>query len=144
MTPPVPSTHAPFSVPHELDRVVLRCLEKDPSRRFESAAELDAALADCSEKCSWRRFEAEAWWASRGEHIARCRDTWGRRYGKPELSMRVDPRDARTRLALARDSGQSLIPAERSEARTSPRGGRASDSARWLAGATRRPVVKGP
>jgi hypothetical protein len=39
---PPPSTIAP--VQRELEDVVLRCLEKDPKRRFGSAAELEAAL----------------------------------------------------------------------------------------------------
>jgi eukaryotic-like serine/threonine-protein kinase len=39
---PPPSTVAP--VQPELEDVVLRCLEKDPKRRFASAAELEAAL----------------------------------------------------------------------------------------------------
>jgi hypothetical protein len=39
---PPPSTIAP--VQSELEDVVLRCLEKDPKRRFASAAELEAAL----------------------------------------------------------------------------------------------------
>jgi Protein kinase domain len=39
---PPPSTIAP--VKRELEDVVLRCLEKDPKRRFASAAELEAAL----------------------------------------------------------------------------------------------------
>ena len=39
---PPPSTIAP--VQRELEDVVLRCLEKDPKRRFASAAELEAAL----------------------------------------------------------------------------------------------------
>src|SRR5207253_104547 len=34
----------PAHVPPELDRIVRRCLEKDPARRFESAADLVAAL----------------------------------------------------------------------------------------------------
>jgi serine/threonine-protein kinase len=40
--PPPPSTIAP--VQSELEDVVLRCLEKDPKRRFASAPELEAAL----------------------------------------------------------------------------------------------------
>jgi hypothetical protein len=40
--PPPPSTFAP--IPSELEDIVMRALEKDPKRRFASAAELEAAL----------------------------------------------------------------------------------------------------
>src|SRR5262245_53880983 len=50
--PKPPSTHAP--VTPAMDRLILRCLEKDPKQRFESAAELskalDAALAEVPEE----------------------------------------------------------------------------------------------
>ena len=42
-TPPLPRTLRP-GVPAWLERVVLRCLEKDPARRFASASELAAEL----------------------------------------------------------------------------------------------------
>jgi len=42
--PPSPRAIDP-SVPIEIEQIVLKCLEKDPARRFESAEELDAALA---------------------------------------------------------------------------------------------------
>lgn len=41
--PPIRSRRP--EVPEALDRVVMRALEKEPSRRFPSAAEMDAALA---------------------------------------------------------------------------------------------------
>src|SRR5439155_3508328 len=42
---PVPSVRARRpDVPVALDRVVARALEKDPARRFQTAAEMDAAL----------------------------------------------------------------------------------------------------
>ena len=42
--PPLPRTLRP-GIPAWLERVVLRCLEKDPAKRFESAAALAAELA---------------------------------------------------------------------------------------------------
>jgi zinc protease len=47
-TPPAPRTIEP-SLPPEVDEIVMRCLEKDPARRYQSVAELDGALARVSE-----------------------------------------------------------------------------------------------
>src|SRR5678815_2691766 len=41
---PTPSHHA-GGIPPEVDRLVLRCMEKDPARRFSSGSELAAAIA---------------------------------------------------------------------------------------------------
>ncbi len=38
-----------FAVPQDVQAIVLRCLEKDPSRRFQTADSLGKALADCYE-----------------------------------------------------------------------------------------------
>lgn len=45
--PDPPSRRA--EVPANLERVVLKCLEKDPADRYQSARDLDAALAVCGE-----------------------------------------------------------------------------------------------
>jgi serine/threonine protein kinase len=42
-TPPPPSTLVP-GLPPQLDRILLRCLERDPDHRFASAGELASAL----------------------------------------------------------------------------------------------------
>jgi serine/threonine-protein kinase len=49
-------------VPADLQAVVLRCLEKDPGRRFANADALDQALARCSSAGHWTRERAAEWW----------------------------------------------------------------------------------
>jgi serine/threonine-protein kinase len=49
-------------VPADLQAVVLRCLEKDPERRFPNTDELGQALTQCSCAGSWTRARADAWW----------------------------------------------------------------------------------
>jgi len=44
--PPPPLTTLRSDVPHGLEAVVLRCLEKDPARRYRNVAELAAPLAE--------------------------------------------------------------------------------------------------
>lgn len=42
---PAPPRAIDASIPPELDAAIMRCLEKDPARRFQSVEELDAVLA---------------------------------------------------------------------------------------------------
>jgi eukaryotic-like serine/threonine-protein kinase len=49
-------------VPADLQAVVLRCLEKDPARRFLDARSLDKALAGCHTAGLWTEEQAAAWW----------------------------------------------------------------------------------
>jgi serine/threonine-protein kinase len=60
--PPEPLTSYRPDVPADLQAVVLRCLEKDPARRFQSADELEQALASCGCADEWRREHAAPWW----------------------------------------------------------------------------------
>jgi serine/threonine-protein kinase len=46
--PVVPLRHHRGDVPADLQSVVLRCLEKDPARRFQCAHDLNQALAGCA------------------------------------------------------------------------------------------------
>ena len=53
-------------IPADLDRVVLRCLEKDPQQRFSNVVELEQALADCQCSNSWSQERATQWWQTCG------------------------------------------------------------------------------
>jgi serine/threonine-protein kinase len=52
----------PADVAADLQAAVLRCLEKDPARRFADAEGLDQALAQCGCAGRWTRERADAWW----------------------------------------------------------------------------------
>lgn len=60
--PVPPSERTEVPLPSEVDRVVLRCLEKDPDARIGSADELDALLADLESESPWTMEQARAWW----------------------------------------------------------------------------------
>jgi hypothetical protein len=49
-------------VPADLAQVVMRCLDREPSRRFASAEALERALAACADAGRWRPEDAAAWW----------------------------------------------------------------------------------
>jgi eukaryotic-like serine/threonine-protein kinase len=55
-------------VPEDLERVVLRCLAKDPSERFPDAESLHGAMGACACAGEWGQEHASQWWheASRG------------------------------------------------------------------------------
>jgi eukaryotic-like serine/threonine-protein kinase len=61
--PDLPSQRG-VDVPPDLERVVMRCLEKEPVLRYASARELDDALAACHDAQGWGVDQAAAFWAS--------------------------------------------------------------------------------
>ena len=48
--PKPPSQVVPGNIPRELDRIISRCLRKDPARRFQDAADLKVALEELKEE----------------------------------------------------------------------------------------------
>ncbi len=58
----VPPTSLRPEIPADLEQVVLRCLEKNPADRFQTAAELGEALAACTSAGLWTREQATRWW----------------------------------------------------------------------------------
>jgi serine/threonine-protein kinase len=58
------------TVPADVQRVILRCLEKDPDRRYQDAGTLDKSLAACECAGQWTSERAEAWWRGHGDGSA--------------------------------------------------------------------------
>ena len=49
-------------LPTDLEEVIMRCLEKEPARRFPSVGALEKALADCQAAGQWTEELAARWW----------------------------------------------------------------------------------
>jgi serine/threonine protein kinase len=61
--PPTPVSHvSELTIPHELEAVVMRCLEKRPEDRFHTAQELADALRSVSFEDPWSQEKARDWW----------------------------------------------------------------------------------
>jgi serine/threonine-protein kinase len=60
--PVVPPSRYRNDLPADLEAVVMRCLAKKPSERYQDARALAAALAACACAGDWNDEQAEAWW----------------------------------------------------------------------------------
>jgi eukaryotic-like serine/threonine-protein kinase len=58
-----PSRHRP-DIPRDLEEIVLRCLAKDPSDRYQSVEELDLSLGACVSSGDWDAQKAADWWTT--------------------------------------------------------------------------------
>jgi serine/threonine-protein kinase len=57
-----PSERTELEIPAELELIILRCLEKDPAERPQTATELDELLAACGSISEWGNEQAREWW----------------------------------------------------------------------------------
>lgn len=60
---PVPLSIVARGVPKDLESVIMRCMEKQPEDRYQSAAELHAAMQACKSSGAWTFIEAANWWS---------------------------------------------------------------------------------
>jgi len=60
--PETPSARAGQSLPADLERIVMQCLEKDPAKRPQSARELCQALDGFADSGGWKTGDADRWW----------------------------------------------------------------------------------
>ncbi|MCA9101479.1 MAG: serine/threonine protein kinase [Planctomycetales bacterium] len=67
---PVPPSQVNHDVPADVESVVLRCLEKQPEARYQSAADLLAALDDCELRGNWNDEIAAQWWQDSATAVA--------------------------------------------------------------------------
>lgn len=64
---PPPSTHV--EVPQDLEAIILKCMEKDPDDRFQTAAEMRDALRKCECLGDWSESDARKWWKLRENSV---------------------------------------------------------------------------
>jgi serine/threonine-protein kinase len=67
--PVTPLSQLQADVPADIEVVILRCLEKDPARRWPDARSMDRALAGCEAAGLWTEERAAAWLQSQGATV---------------------------------------------------------------------------
>src|SRR5262249_62304644 len=82
--PVVPLSLRNPGVPDDLEKIVMRCLEKEPEDRFADAAALGTALAACACANDWNAERAAQWW----------KEVEARQPGEPPPA--TDPKDLAT------------------------------------------------
>jgi serine/threonine-protein kinase len=87
-TPPEPpSKRLGRPVPADLEGVVLECLEKEPTRRPQTAQALGERLRSCQGLGRWDEEASTAWWVERGRAILQSRASTPVDESAPTLSV---------------------------------------------------------
>jgi serine/threonine protein kinase len=114
---PKPAAEIAHGLPRELDRIVTRCLQKDPARRYQHAGdlkidlqrveeELDAGGSTVREETPGRRSVGRWWWLAATVACVAVAFAMGRLLHAPEAAL---PPWKLTRLTT--DAGLSDVPA---------------------------------
>jgi len=73
-TPIPPSERLGQPLPHDLEAVILSCLEKDPELRPQSARDLRGRLGACEDAGRWSEQDGAEWWARRSRRHTKSGD----------------------------------------------------------------------
>jgi serine/threonine-protein kinase len=73
--PVVPPADLQPCIPGDLQEIVLRCLEKEPEKRFPDVDSLEKALARCEVADLWTEERAAAWWKEKGRATREAKET---------------------------------------------------------------------
>jgi eukaryotic-like serine/threonine-protein kinase len=66
----VPPRELNSNVSSELEAIVLRCLEKEPERRFQDVSAVEETLILCAGSDAWTAQQASDWWATHGSSVS--------------------------------------------------------------------------
>lgn len=66
----IPPSQIHGTVPADLEKVIMRCLGKNPASRFQSAEELRTALRACKCADQWNEEYAHRWWQQAATSLA--------------------------------------------------------------------------
>lgn len=75
-------------IPSDLERVVMRCLAKEPSERFPDACSLERALNGCACSADWSADQASQWWQAVERESSRGQDDCS---GDSRAAHHIDP-----------------------------------------------------
>jgi eukaryotic-like serine/threonine-protein kinase len=91
LTPPMPPSQRRGAAVHpELERLIMRCLQKDPAQRPASAVELQSALRALDLTPAWSDADARRWWQAHRPSIELRRKAAGHEATGPSLTLQVD------------------------------------------------------